>query len=122
MATLTNINLPITKPTGAPSNSAIAAAADEFVAEYGAKYLIRFVNGSAVAANIVLNDPSSPNPGDATSFDPDVTVAMPGTAGSVRSMNVDALRFRDPATGKIQWTYSASMVNAASLVEIYRVH
>lgn len=120
MATLTNLNNPVVKPAAGPLTNVMAAAADQFAAEYGAVYLLRFTNGSAVAANIVLNDPTSTSPGDATTFDPDVTVAMPGVAGSVRTMRVDAMRFRD-GSGNISWTYSASMVNAASLVEIYRV-
>jgi hypothetical protein len=118
MAVLTNINPPAVKPAAGPLTNAIAAAADQFAAQFGARYLLRFTNGSAVAANIVLNDPVSQNPGDATQFDPDVTVAMPGTAGAVRTMYVDAHRFRD-SSGNISWTYSASMVNAASLLEIY---
>lgn len=120
MATLTNINTPVVKPLAGPSTNVMAAAADQFTAEPGAVYLLRFTNGSVVAANIVLDDPTSVNPGDATTFDPDVTVAMPGVAGSVRTMRVDTNRFRN-SSGVVAWTYSASMVNAASLVEIYRI-
>lgn len=120
MATLTNINTPVVNPAGAPSTNAVSAAADQFAAQFGARYLLRFTNGSAVASNIVLDDPTSPTPTGATAFNPDITVAMPGVAGSVRAIIVDANRFRD-ANGNIVWTYSASMVNAASLVEIYKV-
>lgn len=117
MATLANINPPIVKPAAAPTNNALAAATDQFAAQPGAKYLLRFNNGSATPGNIVLNDPISVPPADFTTFDPDVTVSLP--AGQVRTMRVDANRFRDPVTGMIVWTYSANMVNAASVVEIY---
>lgn len=121
MATFTQINAAVVNPSAAPLNNAMTAASDGFAADFGAKYLIRFTNGSAVASNIVLDDPTAVSPVGATAFNPDVTVAMPGVAGSVREMYVDATRFRNASTGLITWTYSASMVNAASLVEITRV-
>jgi hypothetical protein len=116
MTIFTNINTPVVKPAGAPSTNAITAAGDGFNAQFNAKYLLRFANGSATPGNIVLNDPTSSNPGDATSFDPDVTISLP--AGSVRTIRVDAARFRD-SNGQVTWTYSANMTNAASLLEIY---
>lgn len=118
MATLTNINTPVVNPGAAPSNNAVTAAGDQFAAEYGAVYLLRFNNASATPANVVLDDPTSANPGGATQFNPDVTVAVP--AGQARSMRVDANRFRN-SSGNIVWTYSADMTNAGSVVEIYRV-
>ena len=118
MATLTNIITPVVKPSAAPANNTITAAGDQFAAEYGAVYLLRFNNGSATPANVVMDDPNSATPADATAFNPDVTVAVP--AGEARSMRVDASRFRN-SSGNIVWTYSADMTNAASKVEIYRV-
>lgn len=119
MATLTNINLPNVKPLANPLTNVMAAAADQFAAEFGATYLLRFTNGSATPGNVVINDPTAVDPGSATLFDPDVTVAL-AASPSVRSITVQANRFRD-ANGNIAWTYSANMSNAASLVEIYRV-
>jgi hypothetical protein len=58
-------------------------------------------------------------PVGATAYNPDITVAVP--AGEVREMRIDASRFRHPTTGFITWTYSASMVNAASLATIFRI-
>lgn len=117
MATLTNINPPTVKPAAAPLTNAMAAAADEFVAQPNSQYILRFTNGSATPGNIVFDDPTSPNPGDATAFDADVTVALPATPG-IRAVTVRTPRFR-AADGKVKWTYSANMTNAASLVEIY---
>lgn len=118
MATLTNIVTPVVKPAAAPANNTITAAGDQFAAEFGAVYLLRFNNGSATPANVVLDDPVSVTPADATAFNPDVTVAVP--AGEVRSMKVEANRFRN-SSGNIVWTYSADMTNANSKVEIYRI-
>lgn len=117
MSTLTNINPKATVPAGAPTTNAIAAAADEFVAQPNAVYMLRFTNGSATPGNIVVDDPTSPDPGNATAFNPDVTVALPATPAS-RTLFLDARRFR-ASDGKIKWTYSANMTNAASVVEIY---
>ncbi len=118
MATLTNVVTPVVKPSAATATNTISAAADQFAAEFGARYLLRFANGSATPANVVLDDPTSVNPGDATTFNPDVTVSVP--AGEVRTMRVDAKRFR-ASDGFIKWTYSADMTNANSKVEIYRL-
>ena len=117
MATLANINPRATVPAGAPTTNPMAAAADEFVAQPGAVYMVRFTNGSATPANIVVDDPTSPDPGNATAFNPDITQAMPA-APATRTLFLSSARFRN-SQGKIAWTYSASMVNAASLVEIY---
>lgn len=115
MATLTNINAAALKPSAAPTTNAIAAAADQF-ASAGGKYMVRFTNASATPANVVLDDPTSLTPSEATTFVPDVTMPVP--AGEARTMFVDSARFR-ASDGFIKWTYSASMVNASSLVEIY---
>lgn len=116
MATLTNINPPVVNPGAAPLTNVIAAAADQFTAEFGRKYLVRFNNGSATPANVVLDDPTAVTPAGATAFNPDVTVNIP--AGQARTMWMDAVRFAN-GSNVIAWTYSASMVNAASLIEIY---
>lgn len=118
MAILTNIITPVVNPAAAPTNNAITAAGDQFAAEYGAVYLLRFNNASVTPGNVVLDDPVNATPVGATAFNPDVTVAVP--AGEARSIRVDANRFRN-GDGDIVWTYSADMTNAASVVEIYRI-
>lgn len=118
MATLTNIVTPVVNPAGAPSNNAVTAAGDQFAAEFGAVYLLRFTNASATPANVVLDDPVSVAPVGNTAYNPDVTVAVP--AGQSRAMRVDSNRFRN-SSGNIVWTYSADMTNAGSVVEIYRL-
>jgi hypothetical protein len=118
MATLTNVNTPTVNPSAAPTTNVIAAAADQFAADFGAVYLLRFNNGSATPSNIVFDDPIAVTPVGATAFNPDVTVAVP--AGEVREVKLESARFR-ASDGFIKWTYSASMVNAASLVTIFRI-
>lgn len=117
MATLTNVNTPVVKPAAAPLTNVMSAATDQFAAVPGAKYLLRFTNASATPGNIVLDDPVSVAPGDATTFVPDVTVSVP--AGQTRTIRIDTNRFRDPVSGMVVWTYSANMTNAGSLIEIY---
>lgn len=118
MAIFTNINTPGVNPSAAPTTNVVTAAGDQFAAEFGAQYLLRFNNGSATPANVVLDDPTSVAPVGNTTFNPDVTVAVP--AGEVREMKVDGNRFRN-ASGNIVWTYSANMTNAATLCTINRV-
>lgn len=117
MSTFTNINAPVPNPAAAPSTNVITAAGDDFVALTGAKYLLRFTNGSATPGNVKVTDPNTPAPVGNTAFDASVTVPVP--AGQSRTLRLDASRFRDSSTGKISWTYSANITNAASLVEIY---
>jgi hypothetical protein len=119
MATFTNVNTPAVNPSAAPTTNVITAAGDQFAAEHGAVYLVRFANGSASPGNVVLDDPIAVTPVGATAFNPDVTVAIP--AGEVREMRIDAARFRHPTSGMIVWTYSANITNAASLATINRI-
>lgn len=116
MSTFANINPCVVNPAAAPLTNAITATTDQFAAQAGAKYLLRFNNASATPANVVFDDPTAVSPDGATAFNPDVTVNIP--AGQVRTFRIDANRFRN-SSGNIVWTYSASMVNAASLCEIY---
>lgn len=117
MATLVNINVPSVKPSAAPTTNAISVLGDDFVAQFGRNYLLRFTNASVTPGSVVLDDIASQTPLEATQFDPDVTVIL--GAGQTRVITVEAHRFRDPVTGKVSWTYSADMVNAGSLVEIH---
>lgn len=118
MATFTNINTPVVNPSAAPTTNAMTAAGDQFAAEFGAVYKLRFNNGSATPGNIVFADAIAVAPPGATAFNAAVTVSLP--AGEVREVRLDASRFRNGA-GNIVWTYSANMTNAASLVTINRV-
>lgn len=119
MSTFANINTPVVNPSAAPTTNVITAAADDFVAEHGAVYLVRFVNASATPGNVVIDDPNAVTPVGATAFNPDVTVAIP--AGETREVKMDANRFRNGTSGKIAWTYSANITNAASLATINRI-
>ena len=71
------------------------------------KITMRFNNTGGASVNVVLDDPTSVTPKGATSYNPDVTTAVPN--GAARYVVIDdASRFIDPATGRINWTYSAS--------------
>lgn len=118
MATLTNVVTPVVNPSAAPATNTIAAAGDQFAADFGAVYLMRWTNGSATPGNVVMDDPNSVTPSAATAFNPDVTIAVP--AGESRAQRIDSARFRN-SSGNIVWTYSADMTHANSKVEIYRI-
>lgn len=106
MAALTNINPPALVPSANPLTNTCTAGPDTIPVQFGAKYMLRFVNTGASVV-VTLDDPVSQNPGSATAFNPDVPVTVAATTG-VRAVTVDANRFRDPATGNISLAYSIS--------------
>lgn len=119
MATWTNINTPVFTPAAAPTTNAVTATTDLFAAEFGAKYLVRIPNGSATPAEVRVQDPNTPAPpGRAYAAAYAVVATIP--AGQARTFLLDAARFRK-TDGTIVLEYSASMVNAASLAEVYRL-
>ena len=74
-----------------------------------ARLVLRFVNTSGGIITVTLDDPTSVSPPSATAFNPDAAVAVPATTG-VRRVNLSGAalaRFRDPATGRVNLTYSA---------------
>jgi len=118
MATWTNINAGTLTPAGAPSTNLISAATDQFAAEFGSRYLLRFTNASATPSDVRVTDPTSVAPqGNTLPGYATAITALPATTG-VRTIEVDANRFRN-ASGFIVFTYPAAMNNAGSLVEIY---
>lgn len=101
-----------------PAVDALSAAAGSFTPDAAGNYvtvaasdrvLLRFANASGSIITITLDDPSSVTPESATAFNPDVAIAVPATTGvrTIRLTGDRVRRFRDPATGRINWTYSA---------------
>lgn len=70
---------------------------------------LRYSNTSGSPITVTIDDPTSATPESATQFNPDVAISVPATTG-VRVIRLDkdrVRRFRDPATGRINITYSA---------------
>lgn len=106
MAALTNINVPALVPAGAPSTNTCTAGPDTIPVQFGGKYLLRFNNTGGAPVTVTFDDPVSQNPGNATQFNPDVPVIV--TNAQARVVTLSADRFRDPATGNIQLSYSVT--------------
>lgn len=73
------------------------------------RVVLRFANTDGSSKTVTFDDPNSATPESATAFNPDVSVVVPATTG-VMVVLLDGARlrrFRDPATGRINWTYSA---------------
>lgn len=101
-----------------PAADALSAAPGTFTPDVTGNYLVvapgdrvllRFANGAGSITTITFDDPSSVTPESATAFNPDVAIAVPATTGvrTIRLTGDRVRRFRDPATGRINWTYSS---------------
>lgn len=78
---------------------------------------VRFSNTGGSPVTVTFDDPTSVTPVAASQFNPDVAVSVPATTG-VREFVVDALRFTDPATGRINWTYSGALTGTCEVVGV----
>lgn len=93
-----------------PTPNASDATGNYVVVALGDRVQLRFANTSGSAITVTFDDPTSVTPASATAFNPDVAVSVPATTG-VRYVNLEGAlvaRFRDPATGRINWTPSAA--------------
>lgn len=118
MATWTNINTPSLVSAGTPSSNTVSYPTDQFAAQFGRKYLVRFSNASAAAGDVRIVDPTIPaREGVALPAFATAAAAVPVTTG-VRSFVLDAARFRD-VNGNIVLQYSADMTNANTKAEVY---
>lgn len=101
-----------------PLADALSAAAGTFTPDVTGNYvtvsasdrvLLRFANTAGSITTITFDDPTSVTPESATAFNPDVAVAVPATTGVrvIRLTGERVRRLRDPATGRINWTYSS---------------
>lgn len=106
MTALTNVN-PVTEiPAANPltNNCTAGAGPDTIPLQFGGKYLFIWNNTGVGSATVKVDDPVSRNPGNATTFDPDVTLVVPNAQRRVQ--RIDANRFRDPVTGLCSFTYT----------------
>lgn len=81
-----------------------AAASDTFAPRGSGKHILHVKNGGGSPDSVVINDPTSSDPGSATSHNPDVTVSVP--AGQERVILIDPARFTNPANGLVEYTHS----------------
>lgn len=106
-----------------PQAKALAVAPTPITPDVTGNYIVvgtndrcwlRFTNTAGSITTITIDDPTSVTPESATAFNPDVAVAVPATTGvRVIRLEGDRLRrFRDPATGRVNLTYS-SVTNLA---------
>jgi hypothetical protein len=102
MATLTvqDIDTDGTNPTYA----AAAGGGDNFTPTSDGDYILHVKNGGGSPITVVLDDPTSVDPGAATTFNPDVTVSV--TNAQERMIRVRTARYRNPSTNQVAWTYS----------------
>jgi hypothetical protein len=100
MATLT-VQLPTV--AGIVPTYTAAAASDKFVPAGARNHILHVKNGGGSTDNVVINDPTSTNPGSATAYDPDVTVAV--AAGAEKVIILHPSRFAD-SNGEIVYTHS----------------
>lgn len=108
MATALVVQKPTTL-TITPTANASDATGNYVAVALGDRVQLRFANTSGGAITVTLDDPTSTTPENATAWNPDVAVSVPATTG-VRYINLEGARlarFRDPATGRINWTTSA---------------
>ncbi|MGH7206838.1 MAG: hypothetical protein ACREI2_11585 [Nitrospiraceae bacterium] len=87
-----------------PTYAAAAAGGDTFAPTAQQPHVLHVKNGGAGSINVVVDDPNSVNPGSATAFDPDVTVAV--AAGAEKMIRLGYTRFRNTGTGAVSITYS----------------
>lgn len=106
MAVLTKQKLAVSGTT--PTYAAAAAGGDSVVNDQadGSRTFLHFKNTGGSPINVILDDPNSKDPGNATTFNPDVTVAIPATTGD-KLIGPIGLRFVD-GNGNTTWTYSAT--------------
>lgn len=113
MAALTNINVPVLVPAGAPSTNALTAGPDTVPVQFGGKYLFRINNTGGAPITWTIDDPVSQDPGNAKTFNPDVDIVV--TNGQARAFLVDANRFRNSA-GNVTLTPSGA---PTATLEVY---
>lgn len=93
-----------------------AGGGDSFPANSSAKYLLHYKNGHTSPQNVIIDDPTSQNPGGATQFNPDVTDAV-ANASELTILISNPLRFMD-SSGNINITYSGVTLLTGQIFEI----
>jgi hypothetical protein len=86
-----------------PTYTAAAGGGDTFAPTSPEKHMLHVKNGGG-SINVVIDDPTSTDPGSATAFNPDTTIAVAN--GSEKMILVDPARFKNTSTGNVAITYS----------------
>jgi hypothetical protein len=108
--------IPLSRPPVNPSANptmTTAGATDTIDVPPTGKILLLIQNTTGTIDNVVVDDPSSQNPGAATQFNPDVSFSVAATTG-VRHCELDCQRFRN-ANGQISLTHSQSGAGVSSV-------
>lgn len=82
--------------------AAAAGGGDSF--DNNGLVLLHVKNGSGAPITVTVDDPNTPNPGNATQFNPDVAIAVPA-AGDRLIGPFPPFRFND-VNGRVNLTYS----------------
>lgn len=89
-----------------PSYTAAAAGGDTVAPGTDTRPLnLHVKNGGGSSITVTVTDPTSQNPGAATSFNPNAAITV--TNAQERMIRLDPSRFRDTSTGNIAIGYSA---------------
>lgn len=106
MAQLVVSRTEMTTPT-AIANGAVSASGggDYFIPGSNSPIFIYVANGHSSSQSVVFDDPNSRTPEGATQFNPDVTISVPNADNRLIPLR-NPSRFVDPATGRINLSYS----------------
>lgn len=114
-------NLTPIKPTLSGTDPAgyatCQAGGDTFDANPSTKYLIHVKNGHSASQSVVIDDPNTPSPAGATTFNPDVTDPVPNAGERFIKVD-DPGRFRDPNTGRISLSYSGTTLLTLKILDV----
>jgi hypothetical protein len=116
MALLTPVEPTLTGVNPA-APAAASAGGDTFTAPRGSEWLLRVINGGGSPITATIDDPNSPSPVGATTFNPDLAVVV--TNGQERMIKIDenaVARFRAAATGLISIAYSGVTTVTVQLI------
>lgn len=93
----------------APVPATADAAGNYIVPGSAARVILRIANASVSSMTVTLDDVNSTGPSNASQFNADVVVTVPASSQRyVKLVGRDLARFKDNATGRISWTYSAA--------------
>jgi hypothetical protein len=97
-----------------PSYTAVSAS-DTFAPVSDEPHILHVKNAGGSPDSVVIDDPTSVDPGSSTSFNPDVTVSVAN--GAEKFIRIDPRRFKNTGTGNVTVTHSfTTSVTAAVFV------
>jgi len=104
----TQLNAVASAIPGVPVSNA-ADATGNYVVPNSSLMVIRITNGGGSSITVTLDDPTSVAPeGTGVTFGPDPAFSIAAAASRYIVLTHERkARFTDPATGRVNWTYSA---------------